>query len=91
MKAITAAVIAILKVNIRFRPLAHYSWGAKVIEVQVGRFPAGYADLVNCQSDQAISPGFGSSGGRLTWLSIRQIIFKILHHFDVQASTTSTR
>jgi hypothetical protein len=28
-KAITAAVIAILNVNIRFRPLAHCSFGAK--------------------------------------------------------------
>jgi hypothetical protein len=34
MKAITAAVIAILNVNIGFHPLAHFSAETKGIEVQ---------------------------------------------------------
>jgi hypothetical protein len=37
MKAITAAVIAILNVNIRSRPLAPDTSGAKKIEVQRGK------------------------------------------------------
>jgi hypothetical protein len=45
MKAITAAVIAILNVNIRFRPLAHCTSEAQTDRGAsgVGKAPSGYA------------------------------------------------